>query len=195
MCVPIFHSFVTAVQTLLSQDSIFLLDLPDNSESYASPSKKRTVTSVLMQDKNRMAKIKNLKVFSKAEIDSAKSETEKKRRRFCNEKAEQVARDKKTGNLDKTTMTGIIAVSWTLRKTSFIEDFARKTLNDEKVLFRTDHCKKLSQKKDTIKKNIDRMAIAHSMVEQIDNELVQIREHFQKAKSVMKREAIRKKLK
>jgi hypothetical protein len=39
------------------------------------------------------------------------------------------------------------------------------------------------------------MAIAHSMVEQIDNELVQIREHFQKAKSVMKREAIRKKLK
>ena len=116
MCVPIFHSFVTAVQTLLSQDSIFLLDLPDNSKSYASPSKKRTVTSVLMQDKNRMAKIKNLKVFSKAEIDSAKSETEKKRR-FWNEKAEQVARDKKTGNLDKTTMTGIIAVSWTLRKT------------------------------------------------------------------------------
>ena len=63
---------------------------------------------------------------------------ERKRRRFWNEKAEQLVKSSKTSHCGKTTIAGIIDVAWTLRKTSFIEEEARKLIQDEKELFTKD---------------------------------------------------------
>lgn len=63
---------------------------------------------------------------------------ERKRRRFWNEKAEQLVESSKTSHCGKTTIAGIIDVAWTLRKTSFIEEEARKLIQDEKELFTKD---------------------------------------------------------
>ena len=93
---------------------------------------------------------------------------ERKRRRFWNEKVEQVAKSSKMPHCGKTTIAGIIDVARTLRKTSFIEGEARKLIEDEKELFAKDNMEngsKLGQQKSgTIAKNLDRMAAAHLAV-------------------------------
>ena len=116
---------------------------------------------------------------------------ERKRRRFCNEKAEQLAKSSKTSHCGKTTIAGIIDVAWTLRKTSFIEGEARKLLQDEKELFTKDDIASGSklgqQKKDTIAKNLDRMAAAHLAVESHDAEVEKCQKEFKKGKSIKER--------
>ncbi len=116
--------------------------------------------------------MKNIKIYSEEEIKSPQAPLEKKRRRFWNEKAEQLAKSPKTCHLNKTTITGVIDVSWTMKKTSFIEGDARKLLESERELFSDDDPTSASrlgkQKKETLGKNLDRMAAAHEAVERHD---------------------------
>lgn len=113
---------------------------------------------------------------------------ERKRRRFWNEKAEQLVKSSKTSHCGKTTIAGIIDVAWTLRKTSFIEEEARKLIQDEKELFTKDDTacgNKLGQQKnDTIAKNLDRMAAAHLAVESHCADIEKCRKEFKKGKSI-----------
>ena len=140
------------------------------------------------------ARMKKLKIYTDEEINSPISEMEKKRRRFWNEKAEQVAKSQKTANLNKMAMIGIIDVAWTIRKTEFVEIEATKTLDEEKVMVRMEFKTKLksTQKKETIPKNLDRMAAAHSAVENIDKDIQDSRNSFEKATSIKERNKYRK---
>ena len=143
----------------------------------------KTVGSVLMGSQYRNARMRNLKIYSDEEVASVKSPLEGKRRRFWNEKAEQLATKSETCKLDKSTIGGIIDVSWTLRKTSLIELDARKILDDESVLTGEARGKMGSQKRSTIPKNIERMEKAHVAVETLDKEITGIRQQFEKAKT------------
>ena len=135
--------------------------------------------------------MKNIKIYTDKEIPSPKSEMERKRRRFCKEKAEHLAKSSKTSHCGKITIAGIIDVAWTLRKTSFIEGEARKLLQDEKELFTKDDIasgsKLWQQKKDTIAKNLDRMAAAHLAVESHDAEVEKCQKEIKKGKSIKER--------
>ena len=168
---------------------------PASSSTTQSSGTQKTITEALMRaNKYHNATLKKLKIYTDEEINAANSEMERKRRRFWNNKAEQVATSKKTANLKKTTQMGIIDVAWTLRKTAFIETDARKTLDEEKVLFRRCENEKVTkavQKKETIPKNLDRMAAAHAAVEKADEELNDCRMNFEKARTEKERQAAR----
>ena len=168
---------------------------PASSSTRQRSATQKTITEALMRaNKYHNATLKKLKIYTDEEIDAANSEMERKRRRFWNNKAEQVATSKKTANLKKTTQMGIIDVAWTLRKTAFIETDARKTLDEEKVLFRRreyERVTKAAQKKETIPKNLDRMAAAHAAVEKADKELNDYRMNFEKARTEKERQAAR----
>lgn len=149
--------------------------------------KTTSVNDVLMRTPYYHAKTNNMKIYSPKEIESATG-MEKKRRQFWNDKAEQLAQNKKTRNQSKTVLSGLIDVSWTLRKTSMLESDVKKLLDEEKVLFRKDDVagKKLgTQKKDTISKNVERMSAAHHAVEGIDQEVEEVQEAFQAAQTLV----------
>ncbi|KAJ7375631.1 hypothetical protein OS493_039976, partial [Desmophyllum pertusum] len=110
-----------------------LTDIPDRKVE-----KRKSLSDVLGKGTYQHAKMKNIKIYSEQEIESSKSELEKKRRIFWNEKAEQLSKSQITSNLSKTTLIGIIDVSWTLRKTALIEGEARKILDDEQLLSSND---------------------------------------------------------
>ena len=105
----------------------------------------------------------NFLIYSDQEIASATLELEKKRRRFCNEKAEQLANNPQMPTANKTTISWIIYVAWTLRKTSFIEGDAKKASQEENVLSPKEAStrKVTSQKPGTMAKNMERMDAAH----------------------------------
>ena len=150
-----------------------------SSTTQSSATQKKTITEALMRaNKYHNATLKKLKIYTDEEINAANSEMERKRRRFWNNKAEQVA----------------TYVAWTLLKTAFIETDARKTLDEEKVLFRRHENEKVTkavQKKETIPKNLDRMAAAHAAVEKADEELNDCRMNFEKARAEKERQAAR----
>ena len=151
--------------------------------------KTKSVNDVLMRTPYYHAKTNNMKIYSPKEIESATG-MEKKQRQFGNDKAEQLAQNKKTRNQSKTVLSGLIDVSWTLRKTSMLESHVKKLLDEENVLFRKDDVagKKLgTQKKDTISKNVERMSAAHHVVEGIDQEVEEVQEAFQAAQTLVKR--------
>ena len=134
--------------------------------------------------------MKNIKTYTEEEINLPKSEMERKRRHFWNEKAEQVAKSSKTSHCSKTTIAGIIDVAWTLRKTSLIEGEARELIKDEKVLFAKDDIESGSklgqQKSDTISKNLERMAAAHLAVESHDADIQACQKEFKRGKKSIK---------
>ncbi|XP_068738779.1 uncharacterized protein [Montipora capricornis] len=136
---------------------------------------------VLTSNSYKNAKMKGLKVFTNSEIAGARSELEKRRREFWIEKAEQLSRDPTTHSLDKTTIHGMVDIAWTLRKTGMLETDARQLLHEENVLFQREELaiswkRKLgSQKKDTIKKNIDRMSVAHLRYVQVCTQMRKLR--------------------
>lgn len=142
------------------------------------------------------AKAKNLKLYSQEDINSA-SGLEKKWCEFWNEKAKQLAKNKKTRQQSKTALAGIIDVSWTLHKTSMLETEAKKILDDEKVLFRKEDVtsRKGSQKKETIPNNIERMSAAHEAVEELDKKMTNRRDAFESAKTSSLRKKNTKKYK
>ena len=105
----------------------------------------------------------NFLIYSDQEIASATSELEKKRR-FWNEKAEQLANNPQTPTANKTALSWIIYVAWTLRKTSFIEGDAKKASQEENGLFPKEEAstrKVTSQKPGTMTKNMERIDAAH----------------------------------
>jgi hypothetical protein len=147
-----------------------------------------TVTSKLMRDPFRHARMRGLKIYKEEEIANTKAELEKTRRRFWNDKAEQLSTHPSTANLAKSAIHGIIDVAWTLRKTSFIEDDARKLESDEKDSFHdedsTTTTRKLGkQKKDTISKNLERLAVAPDSLVKADKKVEQCRDKFPNAKT------------
>ncbi|CAB4026854.1 Hypothetical predicted protein [Paramuricea clavata] len=154
-----------------------------------------TVTRKLMDDQFRHAKMKGIKIFKEEEIKKSKAELERIRKRFWNEKAEQLSTHPSTAKLSKSAFNGIIDVAWTLRKTSFIEDDARKLDSDETDLFpyedSTTTTRKLGkQKKNTIPKNLDRMDLAHKNLLKIDKKVEQCREKFSKAKTAYEKDTL-----
>ncbi|CAH3195265.1 unnamed protein product [Porites evermanni] len=160
-------------------------------ETIAEQEEKKTksVNDVLMRTPYYHAKTNNMKIYSPKEIESATG-MEKKRRQFWNDKAEQLAQNQKTRNQSKTVLSGLIDVSWTLRKTSMLESDVKKLLDEEKVLFRKDDVagKKLgTQKKDTTSKNVERMSAAHHAVEGIDQEVEEVQEAFQAVQTLVDR--------
>lgn len=163
----------------------------DGRDLASSSSRPTTVMDVLRDNKYINAKMKNIKIYTEEEIASPKSEMERKRRLVWNEKAEQLSKSSKTSNCGKTTIAGIIDVSWTLRKTSFIEGEARKLIEDEKELFANDDIESGSklgqQKSDTIAKNLDPMAAAHLTVESHDAEIEKCQKEFKKGKSIQEK--------
>ena len=155
-----------------------------------------SVTQELMTHKYRNAKMKNLKIYSEEEINTAPSKMERTRRHFWNEKAEQLATRQATAGQSKSTLIGIIDVAWTLRKTALIDVEARELKDKESVIVRTydepPKSKKGTQKKQTIPKNLDRMAAAHAAVERLDKEMEEYRE-LQKRASSKEKEELKKK--
>lgn len=128
-----------------------------------------------------------MKVYTEEEINAAPSDMEKTRRRFWNEKTEQVTRKTKTAGLDKLTLIGIIDVSWTMQKTSLIEDESGKVLDEEEILLKTMFSnQKSSQKKQTIPKILEGMAASHAVLEKVNKEM-------QKGKELKKNVSMKKK--
>jgi hypothetical protein len=81
-----------------------------------------TSVGIIMKTPYRNAKLLNLK---RGRDRIGQIPLLSKRRTFWNEKTEQLATKNETCKLDKTTIRGIIDVSWTLRKTSLIVIDAR----------------------------------------------------------------------
>lgn len=96
-----------------------------------------SVTQELMTHKYRNAKMKNLKIYSEEEINTAPSKMERTRRHFWNEKAEQLTTRQATAGQSKSTLIGIIDVAWTLRKTALIDVEARELKDKDNVIVRT----------------------------------------------------------
>ena len=188
-----FHDnvFPSELLKLLLEIKILDKDIPP-----FTPRPTGTLKSFFRGEKYLNAKMKNMKVYTEQELKSPQSELERKRRRFWNDKAEQLAKSPKTSHCNKTTLAGIIDVSWTLRKTGMIEGDARKLIHDEKELCAgEDEVNKLGkQKKETLAKNLERMAAAHAAVETLDAELEKCKQSFQmgnisvKEKSALKAE-------
>ena len=134
---------------------------------------------MLKKNKYINAKPKNIKIYSDKETESPQAHLERKRRRFWNEEAEQLAKCPKTSHGNKTTIAGIIDVSWTMKKTSLIETEARKLLDDERELrFNEDptSASKLGQqKKETLGKNLERMTAAHLALEGHDAKVEELK--------------------
>ena len=136
-----------------------------------------------MASKYRNARIKKLKIYTENEINNCQSEMEKSRLRFWNDKAEELATSNRTANESKLTLMGIIDVDWTMRKTSLIQEEA-KALADAQNLIRKpdDQVPQLKKgKRDTIPKNLDRMAAAHAATESYDREMKKIKDIFKKS--------------
>lgn len=137
-----------------------------------------------MNDEFRRAKGKGIKFYSAEEISKAKTEMERSRRKFWNEKAEQLCLHPETAKREKTVIHGIIDVAWTLRKVDIIENDARKLLRDEQELFgdedsATSTSKKVGkQKASTIPHNQERMEIARQEVINTDKKLQIVREKY-----------------
>ena len=138
--------------------------------------------------------MKRWKVFTEAEIAGASSKMEQTRRKFWNDKAEQLASLKpERSGMNKTTVSGIIDVSWTLRKTAIIENNVNETLDKEKIILGQDGMKKIgSQKKETIPKNLQRMETANLNVQRANANLEKVKEEFEKAKSTVEEEKNKK---
>ena len=138
--------------------------------------------------------MKRWKVFTEAEIAGASSKMEQTRRKFWNDKAEQLASLKQERSvMNKTTVSGIIDVSWTLRKTAIIENNVNETLDKEKIILGQDGMKKIgSQKKETIPKNLQRMETANLNVQRANANLEKVKEEFEKAKSTVEEEKNKK---
>ena len=138
--------------------------------------------------------MKRWKVFTEAEIAGASSKMEQTRRKFWNHKAEQLASLKpERSGMNKTTVSGIIDVSWTLRKTAIIENNVNETLDKEKIILGQDGMKKIgSQKKETIPKNLQRMETANLNVQRANANLEKVKEEFEKAKSTVEEEKNKK---
>lgn len=122
------------------------------------------------------ARVKGLKVYSEKEIAGASSEMEKRYRLFWNDKGNQLCREPATKNKTKSTLHGIIDVSWTLRKTEILESMVSTTLSDIKALMGKDdidHGRKIgrAQKTDTMNKNLERMRAAHAGVVALDEQM------------------------
>jgi hypothetical protein len=81
-----------------------------------------TSVGIIMKTPYRNAKLRNLK---RGRDRIGQIPLLSKRRTFWDEKTEQLATKNETCKLDKTTIGGIIDVSWTLRKTSLIVIDAR----------------------------------------------------------------------
>lgn len=147
-----------------------------------------------MSNPYRHAKMKRWKVFTEAEIAGASSKMEQTRRKFWNDKAEQLASLKpERSGMNKTTVSGIIDVSWTLRKTAIIENNVNETLDKEKIILGQDGMKKIgSQKKETIPKNLQRMETANLNVQRANANLEKVKEEFEKAKSTVEEEKNKK---
>ena len=98
-----------------------------------------------------------------------------------------MASSAQTAGCDQTTISDITDVSWTLRKTSFIEGGARNFIEDAKILLDNPDSnykkRKLgNQKKETLPKNLDRMSAAHLAVESIDSEVQECQTKFKAVK-------------
>ena len=134
---------------------------------------------MLKKNKYINAKMKNIKIYSDKEIESPQAHLERKRRRFWNEKAAQLAKCPKMSHCNKTTIAGIIDVSWTMKKTSLIETEARKLLDDERELrFNEDptSASKLGQqKKETLGKNLECITAAHLALEGHDAKVEELK--------------------
>lgn len=169
----------------------------ESPQAVSSPSLKRqkTVTEFLTSNRYRNAKLKQFKIFTEEEIGRAGSNMERRRREFWNNKAEQICTNKETSRLGKTAMTGIIDVSWTLRKTTFIEEDVKHTEDQEKSL-RENMPKfkagKLHQKKETIHKNMERMSLAHTAFVSVDREMSTARKNAQKCKGKAEKDKLGK---
>ena len=148
------------------------------------PSKQRKLVTTVLIDENkcRHAKMKQLKIFTEKDITKSKCDLEKKRKIFWNEKAEQLCTNVKTANLSKITLTGIIDVAWTLRKTSIIEEEARRIANEE-IIFTRGESKDRIQKKETIPRNLDRLESAHAVVSDMNEKMERFRDLSKNAKS------------
>ena len=122
------------------------------------------------------------------------TEAEQTRRKFWNDKAEQLASLKpERSGMNKTTVSGIIDVSWTLRKTAIIENNVNETLDKEKIILGQDGMKKIGlQEKETIPKNLQRMETANLNVQRANANLEKVKEEFEKAKSTVEEEKIKK---
>ena len=150
-----------------------------------------------MKQEFRRAKQMGIKIYNPKEIKEAKSEMEKARRQFSNEKAEQLCTRAETANIGKTAMYGIIDVAWTLKKTFLLQDEARKLMQNERELFsdqknETWERSTRKQKSKTIENNIVRMEIAHQSVLTKDKQLENIKEKYNGCNSEEERVTVEK---
>ena len=140
--------------------------------------------------------MKGVKIYTDSEIQQARSDLERKRRLFWNEKMEQLCSDPKQARHDKTTLCGMVDVSWTLRKSGMLETEANKVLYQEQVVLRGGEAttkKKLgTQKRETIPKNMDRMNAAHQQVETLDGALIKLRQNHSETSSMEQKKKIKK---
>lgn len=147
-----------------------------------------------MGDRYRHARQKGLKIYEKKEIEAAKSDLERMRRLFWNEKCEQLSTRSETANQEKYAIIGIIDVARTLRKTTLLEEESRKLTMDEQELFGADECLlstslpgRGKQKASTIPHNIDRMNIISENFLQVDREMTNCKKKLQHADAIEKK--------
>ena len=141
-----------------------------------------------MGDRYRHARQKGLKIYDKKEIETAKSDLERMRRQFWNEKCEQLCTRSETANQEKYAIIGIIDVAWTLRKTAKLGEECKKLEMDEQELFSADeHLLSTSlpgrgkQKASTIPHNIQRMNIVRENFLKLDKEMAICKNQIQNA--------------
>ena len=164
------------------------LNLDDQLE-HENPS----IMSRLMGDRYQHTRQKGLKIYEKKEIETAKSDLERMRRQFWNEKCEQLCTRSETANQGKYAITGIVDVAWTLRKTTLLEEESRKLEMDEQEMFGAEESVlstslpgRGKQKASTIPHNIDRMKIVNENVLQADREMTNCKEKLKHANAIEK---------
>ena len=127
--------------------------------------------------------------------EASKSNLEKMRRQFWNEKCEQLCTCSETANQGKYAITGVIDVAWTLRKTTMLTDECRKLEMDKREMFSDEECAlstskyavprkakgKGKQKVSTIPHNLDCMNIAQENVLAADAEMAACKEKLKHA--------------
>ena len=113
-----------------------------------------------MGDRYRHTRQKGLKIYDNKEIETAKSDLERMRRQFWNEKCEQLCTRSETANQKKYAIIGIINVAWTLRKTAILEECKKLEMDEQELFSANEHLLSTSlpgrgkQKASTIPHNI-----------------------------------------
>lgn len=113
---------------------------------------------------------RKVKLFSSKEIGEAQG-LEKIRRKFWNEKAEELCQDRTLKKWKATAIHGVIDTAWMLKKTVVLVVEANNTQDREAREEATEHSTMKKQKKETVDANVQRTLCSHRELLRVNERL------------------------